>query len=513
VSTPGRRDRDESSASPSPRALRAAALLGHVATAEREPAQASARRRAERAAATLHASLGFGEIALVTGPSGAGKSTILGALRRRVSAARGDPVLDPRAGTADEHGWRVRASSSGEQGRRAVIDALPGPLEGALSALARAGLAEAALLARPIGALSEGERFRLGVARAIHEAGRRGPPHADGVCHPWILIDECCAVLDRVTAEGVARSLGRWARASGARVACATARDELIEALQPDLLMWVGLGQEPELARAGPGRAARADSGAQRAITIPPDVLARFERSRAREDAGGVPGSIRIEPGTRSDYRSLARFHYRAADPATLAGVRRATDTRTDETIGVLVVSHPTLNGAWRELAWPGRYAGGSKRAHAARLNAEVRCLSRVIVDPRYRGFGVARAMVRAYLDDPMTPATEAIAAMGRVCPFFKRAGMVEYELTPRAPDARLIDALEHAGFEAWTLLDPCRRRAAARDPLLTRELRRWAGASRATRRMSGLSPEELAREAARSIGAATRAYAHTRGM
>lgn len=58
--------------------------------------------------------------------------------------------------------------------------------------------------------------------------------------------------------------------------------------------------------------------------------------------------------------------------------------------LGVLVVSMPVLNSRLRPLAWPSRYRTGDRRADARRINRELRTLSRVIVDPRVRGIGLA---------------------------------------------------------------------------------------------------------------------------
>src|SRR5205823_1709377 len=108
----------------------------------------------------------------------------------------------------------------------------------------------------------------------------------------------------------------------------------------------------------------------------------------------------------------------------------------------VLVVSMPTLNGRWRELAWPGRFCGGDQRACARRLNEEVRTISRVIVEPRWRGLGVATRLVREYLRSPLTEKTEAAAAMGVCCPFFEAAGMRAWRLEPDRRGVRLLGAL-----------------------------------------------------------------------
>src|SRR5882724_8632387 len=126
---------------------------------------------------------------------------------------------------------------------------------------------------------------------------------------------------------------------------------------------------------------------------------------------------ISIIPGRPTDYAPLARFHYRAQRPATCVHTLSAIDRTNGELVGVLTISMPTLNGPWRRLAWPRlfrdhRSTPRTKGSDAARVNRHLRTISRVIIDPRYRALGIARRLVEAYLESPLTRCTEAIAAM-----------------------------------------------------------------------------------------------------
>lgn len=206
--------------------------------------------------------------------------------------------------------------------------------------------------------------------------------------------------------------------------------------------------------------------------------------------------------GTLRDYAALASHHYLSERPATATRVLvleharptvagRYLSRSSDRcVVGVLVESYPSLCCRLRDEALGGRYAGwkgpGVGRAGAGRLlNEEVRCISRVVVDPQWRGLGLAVRLVRRAIEGMTTPYLEALAAMGRVHPFFERAGMTAYRRAPLKRDQRLLDALRSAGVEAWELANVTAMHARLTGgdgsidaALLRSELRRWAGAS-----------------------------------
>ncbi|MFT5423460.1 MAG: ABC-type iron transport system FetAB ATPase subunit/GNAT superfamily N-acetyltransferase [Phycisphaerales bacterium] len=405
-------------------------------------------------------------ITLITGESGSGKSTLLRAVRARL-AADGVPVIDGRD-------LRV-------QSRVPIVRVSEDPLDLWLRTLARAGLGEARLLARSGAQLSVGERHRLRLACCLCEAMK--------VPGSVVLLDEFASPLDRATAESVCRGVVRWvhsiASKSGVRLIVACAHEDLPGFLSPCEVVRCGLW--------GSG--------------------ARVEPLRSETDTAS---SIRIEPGTMADYAPLSACHYLAGPPATVAGVWRAirTTAHGERLAGVLVASYPTLNGRWRQQVWPGEYVGQSpaqKRDAAARLNRDVRCLSRVIVEPASRGLGVARRLVEHYLWAPLTRRTEAVAAMGALSPFFEHAGMRALVLPRRDADERWRTVLERAGLspiETLTLDSP-RARAAMDRPGVARGLGVWVNATADARRARahGVSEADLLRDAACRLVAQPIAY------
>lgn len=208
--------------------------------------------------------------------------------------------------------------------------------------------------------------------------------------------------------------------------------------------------------------------------------------------------NILIREGGVDDYLALSHHHYHPEPPATTARVLIASERGSHQLLGVLTVSMPVLNASWREVTFPGRYRTSDRRADAKLLNTEVRTISRVIVDPRFRGLGIGTRLVRSYLHAPLTAVTEALAAMGAFSRFFQAAGMIALPPIHAPRDLRLMDALASLRIAPWMLAAP---KLIPDDklisPLLSRELRRWAQGSRATRRLVGAPNSEVLRRAA----------------
>lgn len=408
-------------------------------------------------------------ITLICGPSGAGKSSLLLTLEslaraQHIRVIRSPDMLTPPS----RRTWRV-------------LD-LFSPItstQGALATLARFGLGDATLLTRTPRELSDGQRARLALALAFDSASRTPSRHT------LITSDEFTSGLDRPSAQALCTTLHRMASASMARISIvlATAHD--------DVEQWLGA-------------ATRCAIGLDHRTTI-----SRPASAAPRQIA------LHISPGTYADYASLSHLHYRAGRPACLASGSRAIlvarRSHIPEPIGVLVMAMPTLNARWRALAWPGRFSAGDKARDARRLNDQLRCIARVIVDPRFRGAGVARRLVHAYLERPLTSCTEAIAAMGAACPFFQRAGMTPIRMPPAARHARLLDALDALAIQPTELLDHQRRASLLRDnPALHGELARWARSSRAGRRWRDDRPGAI-EAASRVVASEQVAYVHER--
>ena len=177
-----------------------------------------------------------GEITLLTGGSGGGKSRLLRAIRD---------------GLPPTHHWIEPAAIT--LGDACVVDRVCDELdaaapagsrvEAALELLSRVGLAEAWTYLQTPAELSDGQRWRLLLALAVARALRGS---TDRELVTVIAIDEFAALLDRVTARVVARSLRRLLDRPGLpRLAAvvATSHDDLTAALSPDRIVVADFGE------------------------------------------------------------------------------------------------------------------------------------------------------------------------------------------------------------------------------------------------------------------------------
>jgi ABC-type ATPase with predicted acetyltransferase domain len=164
-----------------------------------------------------------GGITFITGPSGAGKTSLLRQLRGRLRSTHRIVEMN-----------RIRLPA------RAMVDCFEGlDIAETLQCLSRVGLADVSCYVRKPSELSLGQRWRLRLAMAMQIAKTPDkPPITVLIC------DEFTALLDRVTACVVARSLRRCIGSSnvlGALVA--SSHDDLLPALQPDVIAHCDFGK------------------------------------------------------------------------------------------------------------------------------------------------------------------------------------------------------------------------------------------------------------------------------
>jgi hypothetical protein len=169
--------------------------------------------------------------------------------------------------------------------------------------------------------------------------------------------------------------------------------------------------------------------------------------------------NLKIVPGTRADYESLSHYHYRESHLGPYAAIFALRGNfRTAErlqTVGVIVYSMPTAGAQMRNVATGGVFAGLDKSTRLKLINKNIRTISRVIIEPRFRSLGLAVRLVKETMPIMNVPFIEALAVMGRANPFFEKAGMTRYDAPPSANCVRLIEAFSTVGIDEQDLIDP----------------------------------------------------------
>lgn len=468
-----------------------------------------------------------GTIVLIVGPSGSGKSSILAEMEQRFPAGHAVQRI-------------------GFHPHTAIIDLIaPGkPLSYAAQWLTACGLGEARLWLRTFDSLSEGERFRARLARAI--ALQDAAPRAHGAAvTPSYVVDPAVAAApsandaahepgestqrtitydgDSEPTQGSLTPPGafdptRNSHRTSSRDNQPMLRDE--HAIDPSPLLAPILCDE--FAGALHRRAALAIAfNLRRLVTrwnlcvvlaahhddlipdLQPDVILRlFAHGRAvverRRVQPGRPFSLRrrldIVEGSKRDYETFAAMHYRSA--GELGFVDRVFLLRErsgGEILGIVVYCHASL-----ELSLRNRATGGWFSRNPCRVNRHLRVLRRLVIHPEVRGCGLGQYLVRSTLPLPGTRFVECLAAMGEHNPVLERAGMTrigQYEANPEREAA--LARIREMGVDPYAreFEEEVARRPGLRR-LVAKVVHDWYAATTGggESRVERQSPESLAR-------------------
>ena len=387
--------------------------------------------------------LGAGRIAAFVGPSGGGKTTALEQIQQ----------LHPAAHSVQQVGFAAN---------RSIVDsvAATGSLDQALSLLSACALGEPRLWIRYYRELSEGEKFRARLARALGLHCAALQPGAGGP----LICDEFCTGLHRRAARAIAYNLRKLVTRRGLNVVVATSREDLLADLQPDTCVQLPGGGRHEVIE-------------RRPATRPFSLCRR----------------LHIERGSKRDYDAFAAMHYRDTDE--LGFVDKVFVMREGvggEPLGITVYSHGPLELALRNRATNKRFS-----RNPARLNREMRILRRLVIHPDVRGCGLGHRLVRETLPQVGTPYVECLASMGAVNPVFEKAGMKRIgQCTPPRDQSTALAELESLGVDPFGRdfeLQVCRRPRVRR--VVSRFVYNWyrATTGRGERRVARQSPQVLA--------------------
>lgn len=173
-----------------------------------------------------------------------------------------------------------------------------------------------------------------------------------------------------------------------------------------------------------------------------------------------VHRALEIVPGDMSEYRQLAACHYRDGRPVGVQAVyvlrpRGAGRSHRRRPAGVIVYTMPNPRVQLRNVATGGVFAGLDRQTELALLNRNVRCIGRVVIDPRFRGIGLATRLVRETMPQMDVPIIEALGVMPLVNPFLEKAGMKAFAPRICVEHTELIEAFSAVGIEEDDLVDP----------------------------------------------------------
>lgn len=163
------------------------------------------------------------QIGLIVGPSGTGKTSI----GKRLFG--GGKLVDLYSG------W----------GENPIVDEIApnGDFNAVTGALANVGLGDVPSWLRPFHALSNGQRFRAGLARVITDAPDE------------VIIDEFTSVVDRQIAKIGAMAFAKgWRRNKGKKCVLLACHYDIVDWLQPDWVFDTGTGELKKEGNSGQDR-------------------------------------------------------------------------------------------------------------------------------------------------------------------------------------------------------------------------------------------------------------------
>jgi GNAT superfamily N-acetyltransferase len=201
------------------------------------------------------------------------------------------------------------------------------------------------------------------------------------------------------------------------------------------------------------------DCGWKRTIAANPQSASDNPKSHPVHTCS-IHQELELVPGDMSDYRLLAAYHYRDSQPVAVKAVytmrpKRSLGSLGRRPAGVIVYTMPNPRIELRTLATDGIFRGLDRQTELELLNRHVRCIARVIVEPRFRGIGLAVRLVRETMPMLGVPIIEALGVMPRVNPFLERAGLMSFAPRVPAEHVALLEALGAVGIEENDLIDP----------------------------------------------------------
>ena len=269
---------------------------------------------------------------------------------------------------------------------RAMIETLGDDVRAAAHLLSLCGLAEAFLMLRSPRELSDGQRYRYALARCA----------ASGAA--TIIADEWCATLDRVTAKVVSRNARKIADKRRVGILAATTHEDVAADLCPDVIVRCS------------GRGA-----------------VHVENRPAERPPISFLDELAITDGRVADWERFSQWHYRRGGLGPTRRVHMLV--HGDEPVGICLVGPGPLGSSVRNRHFGVKVVRG--KGYAAMINRNFAAVTRLVIDPRYRGAGLAARFLRRVAQMTPRPWIELVSEMADLVPFCESAGFRRIGRTP----------------------------------------------------------------------------------
>ncbi len=160
-----------------------------------------------------------------------------------------------------------------------------------------------------------------------------------------------------------------------------------------------------------------------------------------------------IQKGTIADYRKLESFHYRSGSLGPFTAIYKLKYKKT--LAGVIIYRPATMGLELRNTALNNLFKGFDNKTRLALINKNIECIARVIIEPRFRGLSLAQKLIKQTMPQRNRPVIESVAVMGKVNPFFQKAGMTAYHAPVSERCSRMQEALKIIGIKETDHIDP----------------------------------------------------------
>jgi len=326
------------------------------------------------------------DIVYITGPSGSGKSLLL---RELVRAFAKSAEFAPVAVS-----WELYKLIDY---KKPIIEQVGEDVHDAVKILNTVGLSDTFTWFRRYDELSDGQKMRFLLAKAIDLKAKT------------LVIDEFCSVLDRYTARAVAYAFQKYIRRHGLTLIVGTAHDDLIDDLQPTLII-------------------RKDWG--------PNI--KLSRHQYAERPWSLLDRVVVEPGAIDDWHKLSFLHYRSH---TVAGPKIYRARIDDWVIGVVVYVPSVIFSTGAQGVFRPNWYINERFKH-------VRRISRIVVHPNFRNVGIARKLLLESMPQLGVPFVEILSSMERLIPFTQKIMQISTEVASRDSERLIKDFKQTFGID-----------------------------------------------------------------